>query len=60
MFWVRPHALDPLLNLDDEDFEIEEGYTDGCTPHAVERMFGVCVEFNNFKIVKLKSDIIYS
>ncbi len=44
MFWIRLHALRPLLDacLDDWEFETEAAQLDGTTAHAVERTFALC------------------
>jgi lipopolysaccharide biosynthesis protein len=41
MFWARPKALAPILDLNFkyEDFEIETGQTDGAKGHQIERLF---------------------
>lgn len=59
MFWIRPSILNPLLKLNNDDFECEEGHTDGCMPHAVERMYCICSEYKNFKIDTVESFSIY-
>lgn len=52
MFWVRLGALRPLLdmNLDASEFEAESGQVDGTLSHAVERIFGLCVVTNNYRM----------
>ena len=51
MFWVRLEALRPLLDahLDPQLFESERGQVDGTCAHAVERLFGLCVDAAGFR-----------
>jgi len=52
MFWVRLEALRPLLDahLDEEDFEVEAGQVDGTLAHAIERVFGRCLDQGGYRI----------
>jgi lipopolysaccharide biosynthesis protein/ubiquinone/menaquinone biosynthesis C-methylase UbiE len=43
MFWFRPKALAPLLQMNVDSFDVERGLADGTRAHAVERLFcSVC------------------
>lgn len=55
MFWCRPAALKPLLDLDlkIEDFPAERGQIDGTLAHAIERFFFVSCELAGFHWIKI-------
>lgn len=46
MFWAKPALLSAIagLRLTAQDFEAEQGATDGCTAHAFERVLGYLLQ----------------
>lgn len=52
MFWFRPAALESLLKLglDEHDFPIEMGQSDGTPAHAIERLIWPLAERHGFRI----------
>jgi lipopolysaccharide biosynthesis protein len=50
MFWFRQKALDLLLNLSSNDFDIEHGMVDGTLPHSIERLFSIIVKHSGHKV----------
>lgn len=55
MFWCRPAALHPLLELglSPQDFPEEKAQTDGTVGHAVERLFLASVEKAGYDWLKI-------
>ena len=55
MFWVRPAALAPLLDLKlkIEDFEAEQGQQDGTLGHQLERLFYFACEKAGYRWLKV-------
>ncbi|GEM_PF-393931 len=50
MFWADPRAIEPILKLRVNDFDIERGLADGTRAHAIERLFCVVCEAKGFEI----------
>jgi hypothetical protein len=55
MFWARPKAIEPLLKLglQAEEFPPECGQEDGTVAHAIERLLGVAVIKQGYKLRRL-------
>ncbi|MBB6299895.1 rhamnan synthesis F family protein [Rhizobium leucaenae] len=55
MFWARPKALKPILDLDlsFDDFPAESGQVDGTLAHAIERLYLYVCEKAGYKWVKV-------
>jgi lipopolysaccharide biosynthesis protein len=55
MFWARPQALMPLikLNFSHNDFEPENGQTDGALGHQIERLFYFSCEKAGYAWLKI-------
>ena len=50
MFWFRPDALFPLLRMAPEDFDMELGFSDGTTAHAIERIFATVTKQTGYRV----------
>lgn len=50
MYWFRPSALKGLEMIDDSMFDLECGYVDGTTQHAVERVICLLCKENGYNI----------
>lgn len=55
MFWCRPEAMEPLLALNESDFEPEEGQTDGTLAHALERVFAASVQASGYRVTDTRT-----
>lgn len=55
MFWARPAALKPLLDLDldFDDFPLESGQKDGTLAHAIERLYFFICERSGYDWIKI-------
>ena len=62
MFWARLSALQPIfsLNLTADDFEEEQGQTDGTLAHAIERLFFFACERAGFAWIKIGEPELYA
>lgn len=58
MFWCRPAALKPLLdlNLSVDEFPPEQGQIDGTLAHAIERFFFASCELAGLRWLKTAAD----
>ncbi|MCI2194027.1 MAG: glycoside hydrolase family 99-like domain-containing protein [Ancrocorticia sp.] len=55
MYWIRGFILQGLraLNLQSDDFDVEEGQVDGTTAHAIERIIGILTEEAGLHLVEV-------
>ncbi len=61
MFWCKTDAIKQLfdLNLEWEDFGVEEGKDEGTIAHAFERIFGVANKYNKYNFATFGNDNIF-
>ncbi len=61
MFWCKTDAIKQLfdLNLEWEDFGVEEETIEGTLAHAVERIFGIACKYNNYDFATFGRDNIF-
>lgn len=61
MFWARPNALRPLiqLGLTAQDFPDELGQTEGTVAHAIERLYLHSTELAGYKWLKIADPGLY-
>ncbi len=50
MFWFKPNSFRRLSLLENSIFEVENGLQDGTYAHAVERLFGIMMRADGYKI----------
>lgn len=62
MFWFRPEALQPLLNIPVSfyDFPEEPIPPDGTLAHAIERLFGLCAISGGYQVMQTDTEGILS
>ncbi|MFO1150490.1 MAG: rhamnan synthesis F family protein [Alsobacter sp.] len=61
MFWARPQALRPLLDLrlGWEEFPDEQGQIDGTLAHAIERLLYYCCEAAGYRWLKVADPALF-
>ena len=57
MFWVKPQLISLMksIGLSSDDFEREDGATDGTTAHAFERIIGHLAGHQGLRMTRMKS-----
>lgn len=53
MFWFRPSALKPLVQIPSDFFDLEEGLIDGGPEHALERIIALVCEDQGYSVRRL-------
>jgi lipopolysaccharide biosynthesis protein len=61
MFWARPEALQPLLelHLTLDEFPIEAGQIDGTIAHAIERLLLYACEHSGYSWIKVADPLMF-